>query len=342
MTLRLAFIGFRHGHILDLYRRALATDAVEVVAACEPDEATRQQLAMQGEVHVTHSDPARMLADVACDAVAVGDVYGRRGETAIAALEAGKHVLSDKPICTRLSELEQIGRLAMAKGLRVGCMLELRDTAALIGLRQAVRGGRLGSVCAVLFGGQHPLLLGQRPAWYFEPGQHGGTINDIAVHALDAIPWVTDLRIVEVVAARCWSGLARAYPHFQDGAQLMLALENGAGVLGDVSYYAPGLQGYTSPLYWRITVWGSRGVAEVALADDHLTLILDGEAAPRRERLPDARPGGYLQAFLHDIADGRKEGELGTHDVLRATRSALLAQWAADSGTCHVLLGDGG
>jgi len=33
-------------------------------------------------------------------------------------------------------------------------------------------------------------VWGTRPAWYFEPGMHGGTLNDIAIHALDFIPWV--------------------------------------------------------------------------------------------------------------------------------------------------------
>ncbi len=337
MNLRLAFIGFRHAHIFDLYRRAAAADDVEIVAACEPDEATRRQLSAAGEVRVTHADPERMLAEVECDAVAVGDVYGRRGAIALAALEAGKHVLSDKPICTRLTELDEIARLAAAKGLRVGCMLELRDSAALIGLRDVVLSGHVGEVCGITFGGQHPLLLGGRPGWYFEPGAHGGTINDIAVHALDAIPWMPGLRVAEVVAARCWNAVARSFPHFRDEAQVMLRLENGAGVLGDVSYCAPDSQGYTSPLYWRFTVSGSRGAAEVALGDDRVTLILDGEAAPRRDPLPPGRPGGYLRAFLRDIAGG-EEGSLRTLDVLSATRAALLAQWAADSGTCHVAL----
>ncbi|MEZ4683286.1 MAG: hypothetical protein R2932_54665 [Caldilineaceae bacterium] len=57
-----------------------------------------------------------------------------------------------------------------------------------IGLRNLIRSGLIGEIHAINFGGQHPLMLDTRAAWYFEPGKHGGTINDIAIHAVDAIP----------------------------------------------------------------------------------------------------------------------------------------------------------
>ncbi|MCP4516547.1 MAG: EamA family transporter, partial [Delftia sp.] len=46
---------------------------------------------------------------------------------------------------------------------------------------------RIGAVQTMSMSGQHPLRLGERPAWYFEPGRHGGTITDIGVHAVDLI-----------------------------------------------------------------------------------------------------------------------------------------------------------
>ena len=40
-------------------------------------------------------------------------------------------------------------------------------------LREILLSGRIGELCSIHIGGQHPLLLGRRPAWYFVPGQHG-------------------------------------------------------------------------------------------------------------------------------------------------------------------------
>jgi predicted dehydrogenase len=337
MHIRLAFVGFRHGHIFDLYRRASETEAIEVVAACEEDDAARE--AVSSKVAITHRDVDAMLATVACDAVAVGDYYTKRGGLIIKALEHNKHVISDKPMCTDLDALERITALIAEKGLKVGCMLDMRGTAPFIGLRSLVRRGEIGEIHAIAFGGQHPLLLGTRPAWYFEPGKHGGTINDIAIHAVDVIPWITGLQFTRINAARCWNALATDFPHFEDAAQMMLTLENGCGVLGDVSYFAPGQIGYMLPFYWRMTLWGSRGVLETSMRADKITMVRTAAEVPQALPLPEGNPGGYLEAFVRDIAGTSEPGMLDTAQVLRAARVALLIQRAADAHRMDVSIG---
>ena len=337
--IRLAFIGFRHGHINSLYDRAGSTPGMRVVGACEEDAATRAQLAAAGSVDITHDSAARLLGEVECDAVAVGDVYALRGGRLIAALEAGRHVIADKPPCTSLDELQRIGQLAAAGGLQVGCMLNMRDSAGLRGARELIGAGDIGEVHAIQFGGQHPLLLGSRPAWYFEPGQHGGTINDIGIHALDGLPFATGLRFAQLEAARCWNAFVPETPHFHDGAQMLLTMDNGCGVVGDVSYFAPDGPGYRLPYYWRVTFWGREGVLEIATNDDHLELArATGEAVERRP-LPPADGGGYLRAFLKSIRGERAtDGELTTRQVLDSAALALRVQAAADGGERDVAL----
>ncbi len=97
-----------------------------------------------------------------------------------------------------------------------------------------------------------PLILGKRPAWYFEPGKHGGTLNDIGVHAIDLIPWMTGRSIVEVTAARAWNARVPQFPAFQDAGQMMLKLDNGGSVMGDVSYLNPDAASNYTPRsqYW--------------------------------------------------------------------------------------------
>ena len=170
MSIRLAVMGFRHNHILDLWRRAQEMAEIEVVGACEEDSTTRERIAAERLVEITHVDYDEMLAAVNCDAVAIGDYFAKRGSLIIKALASGKHVICDKPICTSLDELDVIEKLSGQSGLRVGCMLDLRDTPPFIGARKLVRQGIIGEVQAIAFGGQHRLQLGTRPAWYFEPG----------------------------------------------------------------------------------------------------------------------------------------------------------------------------
>ena len=332
MSLRMAFVGFRHGHIMGLYARAQESDEIEIVGACEEDGATRDSLASAGTVKVTHTDIDAMLDEVECDVVAICDYYAKRGAIAVKALERGRHVIADKPLCTRLEERDRIEELAAAGGLKVGCMLDLRDIGQYIGARELILGGEIGEVHAVSFGGQHPLSLGRRPAWYFEPGKHGGTINDIGVHAFDYIPWATGLRFSVVNAARCWNAFAADYPHFSGAAQMMLTMDNGCGVLGDVSYFAPDNIEYTFPFAWRMTFWGRKGVIELSCSAQKITLAAAGATELKLVDPPPGNPGGYLASYLADLAGSPTENGLTTDSVLEAARVALTVQQAGDEG----------
>jgi predicted dehydrogenase len=337
--MKMAFVGFRHGHVMGLWEYANHHAQVEVVAACEEDAATRDQLKSGGKVGITHTDYRAMLRDVPCDAVAIGDYFGKRGELVIAALEAGKHVISDKPLCTRLSELDQIETLAREKKRSVGCLLDLRDHGVYRAMRRVIRSGEIGDVQTVTFSAQHPLLYGKRAAWYFEPGKHGGTINDIAIHAVDLIPWLTGRRITEIAAARVWTARPDLFPTpFEDGGQLMLTLDNHGGVLGDVSYLSPDALAYSADQYWRITVHGTAGLVEGHYNAKTISLASKHDTTPRHLPADPERKHGIIDDFLAEVEGRASEGALTTKDVLTASRQALLMQDAANTGKAHVNL----
>lgn len=328
---KFAFVGFRHPHIFDMYQRCRDRDDVEIVACCEEDVDTREDLAARDDLEITHTNCDAMLDEVECDVVAVGDSYGLRASRILGALERGRHVISDKPICISLSELDRIEAAAREKSRVVGCMLDLRDLPVFLGLRDLIRGGEIGEVQAISFDGQHPLNYGQRPMWYFEPGMHGGVINDIAIHALDFIPWATGLEIKDLTAARGWNATAPQHPDFQQCGQGMLSLENGAGVIFDVSYLTPDSIGYTMPIYWRFTIWGADGVLEAGFNMPEITIFKNGEDSPRSIDPPAGKPGAYLDSFLSEISGGT-DLHLSSADVLKVARISLQLQQLADGG----------
>ncbi len=335
MPLKIAFAGFRHAHILSLYDLAQERDDLELVAACEEHAETRAQLKASGKAHITH-DSLDDLLTVNSDIIAIGDYFARRGEVALKALQAGRHVIVDKPLCTQMDTLEQMASVSAEKNLKVGCMLTMRDSPEANGVRQLIQDGRIGEIHAISFGGQHPLILGSRPSWYFEEGKHGGTITDIAIHAIDALPWITGLEFKTINAARCWNAFAPEHPHFEDAAQMMLAMDNGCGVLGDVSYFAPDKAGYSMPYYWRITYWGRDGVIETSTAPEAIQVLGKDDETVQMLDAPSVKKGGYLQAFLDDIAGKTPGNSLDTAAVLASARNVIRIQQAADKGEREV------
>lgn len=339
MTTRFAFVGLRHPHIFDMYRRCCERDDIEIVASCEEDAATRDELAKNGTATFTHDNCEAVLNDVAADVIAVGDCYGRRAGIITAALDSGKHVISDKPLCISLDELDQIEAAAKRAGKLVGCMLDMRDLGVYLGMRNLIQEGAIGSVHAIQFEGQHPLLYGKRPSWYFEEGMHGGVLNDIIVHAVDFIPWATGLKWKSVVAARCWNATVPQHPHFSQCGQAMLTLDNQAGVICDVSYLTPDSFAYEFPLYWRVVIWGSDGVVEAGVNSEQITLYRNGSSERELIALPPAQPGGYLDSFLAEVRGDLKGLKLSSADALSAARISLQIQAAADERRTRSVLG---
>lgn len=334
--LKLAIVGFRHGHIGGQVNAAKELDNLELVATCEENAEARAALEAQDLGVPVYDSYEKLLAEVDCDIIGTGDYFAIRGQRAITALQQGKHVLSDKPLCTDLDELKTIKALSSEKNLQVGCQLDLRGNGTYRRLRRLIAEGGLGDIHAISFGGQHPLNLGTRPAWYFEPGKQGGTINDIGIHAFDFIPWLTGQPVSEVVAAREWNARLPQFPEFREAAQIMLTLQNGCGVQGDVSYLMPDSSGFTQPHYWRISVWGEKGMAECNV---HGAVDYYQNGNAEKQQLPEDPADGLIpiKAFLQEIAGGAKP-ELTTAEVLRSSYVALSTQKAADEKLTYLNL----
>jgi predicted dehydrogenase len=324
--IKLAFAGFRHGHINGLYKLAEKNPNVEIVAAFEADEEARSNAQKTLGVNFTHNDYDEMLKDKNIDVVVVGDYFGIRGSRAISALKAGKHVYSDKPICTSLKELDEIERLAAEKNLKVGLMLDMRYNKFVQPVRRFIKEGKLGEVHNIFFSGQHPLLYGSRASWYFEAGKHGGTINDIAVHGIDMVEYLTGLSLKKVVGARCWNAYAKEAPIFEDCGQFMVELTNGAGLMADVSYSAPNSSGYVLPFYWRFTIWGEKGVMEFSNNSRDIIVALDGNPGTEIITAPDVDTGDCLSVFIDELAG--KPTEIDTESIIKTSRATLIIQGA--------------
>ncbi len=336
MVQKIAFMGFRHGHILGLYELAKKTKGIEIVGACEEDDEARAGVSKS--VELTHESYQAMLDEVDCDIVATGDYYSKRGSIMIEALGMGKHVIGDKPLCTKLSELDEIERLARENGLSVGCQLDMVYLPCMRCIGGMIESGRLGEIHQIIITGQHPLSYGTRPGWYFEKGKHGGTINDIAIHAVHLLPWLTGLKFESVIAARTWNAFADEVPFFDDSAQFMLEMDNGCGVMMDVSYSVPSSQGYGMPQYWRSTFFGTNGVAETANCMDHVMFFEEGSKELKRIEFEKKDYGNYLSSMLDEIVVGGGVEPMRTVDIIEGSRMCLRIQQAADRAARDVKL----
>ena len=125
------------------------------------------------------------------DLVLVATESGKHLEHAVESLEAGKHVIVEKPPTLVPEEITQVEELARAKGLMYAVIFQNRLNPAMRILKQHYDEGRFGKL----------VLATIRLRWcryqdYYEDGWHGtwkmdgGVINQQAIHHVDALQWV--------------------------------------------------------------------------------------------------------------------------------------------------------
>ena len=318
--MKIIFYGFQHSHIFGLYKMLKQRTDVEIVACLEEDAFKREELAKEYDIICDKRGyDFWLMQDV--DVVAIGLKYGERGEAIIKALEAGKHVISDKPICTSREQLHKITSLVKENGTKVACMLDLRYQNSTQIVKGLLKTKQLGDVKNISFTGQHCLDYAHRPSWYFEKGMHGGTINDIAIHGIDLVLYLTGLKIKKIYAARCWNSYAYNNPDFKDCATFMAELENGCGLIADVSYSAPS-QVFSMPTYWDFKIWCQKGLIHFNATKSLVDVYQEGE-----EKVISLQKtvsvGDYFTDFVNEI---KNNGTEITESVLLSTNQTLCVQ----------------
>lgn len=157
---------------------------IRLVAATDtdPDRATSFAAAQGIRAHATLDD---LLADDAVDIVVNLTVHHAHYEVTKRALEAGRHVYSEKPLALRSSEARELSDLAAARGLRLGCspstfLGEAQQTAASL-----IQGGRLGTVRAVYA----EVNWGRIETWHPAPAPFYdvGVLVDVGVYPLTLV-----------------------------------------------------------------------------------------------------------------------------------------------------------
>jgi len=144
-------------------------------------------------------DLESMLRRPEIDAVMIGTPHAAHVADAVAALEAGKHILLDKPMATTVKDCDRIIAAADASGCKVMIMFGQRFRDCNIKAKQMVDLGMIGKVKMI----QEQVLanggLASLPAWQSMP-ENVGIFVGHAVHNVDRIRWITGAEVISVSA----------------------------------------------------------------------------------------------------------------------------------------------
>jgi len=304
----------------------------QVVGVWSRDPARAAMLASEVGAR-SHALPEALIGDPAVDAVSVAVPTHLHAAFTVAALEAGKHVLVEKPMALTLADCDRMveaqARCRPARVLMVGHVLRFWPEYRAV--YDYVNSGALGRP----FSATASRLLGQDASggWFSDPALSGGAVLDLHIHDLDACNWF--FGAPQSVYARGRRSPGGAWQH------TLTVLDYGdAHAMAEGSAIRPA--GY--PFTMGLTVTGENGTIEFAFraggkqVDSRDTAVSAIVAYhPDRPPSPIPSPGGdgyenEIREFLACIREGRAPENGAPAQARLAVATALAARRSLDTG----------
>lgn len=311
---------------LDAYKKA----GFEVAVVCDVDQgrAEMRRDKFFPEARAV-SDMAEVLGDPRVGVIDAATHPAERGPIIEAALNAGKHVLSQKPFVLDLDEGERLAALAKEKGLRLAVNQNGRWAPHVSWMRQAVSAGLIGEVVGVHMG------VSWNHAWIkgtpFE-NVHHVVLYDFAIHWFDMLSCFMGSR----TAARVFASTAHAAGQPVKPPLLGQALVEYEGAQATLSFdaYTPvGSRDFT-------LIAGSKGILRSEGPDlGNQTVTLQTEAGACSPVLEGSwfNDGfhGTMAELMLAIEEGREPANSAANN-LRGLAVCFAALKSADSGLPQV------
>ena len=358
--LRLGMVGGGPGGFIGAVHRIAARldDRYELVAAALSSDPERGRKAAI-DLHIAPDRAYASFSEMAAaeakrpdriDAVSIVTPNHLHFAPAKAFLEAGIHVICDKPLTTTVEDAVALAQLVRKTGLVFGLTHNYTGYPTIRQAREMIAAGELGKLRIVQVEYAQDWLTtaveatGQKQAaWRTDPAQSGpaGSLGDIGTHAYNLACFVSGIRAEQVAAE---ASIFVPNRRLDDNVQMMLRYEGGARGMLWASQVAVGNENNL-----RLRIYGEKAGIEWRQEEPNTLrfgaygkppqLVTRGgpaatEAARHASRIPSGHPEGYLEAFAQiytDIAE-----QIAAHAAKRPPSKQSLLVPTVDDGVAGV------
>jgi predicted dehydrogenase len=266
---------------------------VELAAVSDADDDKAKTLANRFSIPRVHATDEAAFDDPALDALIIATPSHLHEKQALAALEAGKHVLVEKPLALEAAGVARVLQAAEKAGRTVMVAMNQRYRPDVQALRPFARGGELGEIFFVRAGSLNRKVRLVRPTWkHRRETAGGGALMDLGVQTLDLCLWLLDYPKVERVVAFAHPGEAMPV---EDSAAAMLSLEGGRVVALELTW---SLLGQKDRQYVQLLgTQGSANLSPLLVTKETEHGLID--VSPK---LPATQANVYTQGYEHQFS----------------------------------------
>lgn len=256
----------------------------------------------------------------------------------LAALEAGSHVLAEKPSCVRAEDFEPLVRLAQMKHLNLSLAFANRMRNTVQAARKLVQSGEIGNV----FGCELHLIADQtrlknpsyHRSWFADRSRAGGgNLIWLGIHWIDMAMLITGSKIVEAAG---FTGIVGGQPlKIEDSAAMAVRFDNGSFGTIHCGYFLE--RGYQS----HMKIWGSHGWLQLDLHGGVPLQWQGSKKSPGQLMKYDGPPDeeGY-SSFVGacvQAAVGHHDPPVGGEDCLHVLKTVFGCYRAAETGRSQTI-----
>lgn len=337
MTIRVGIIGA--GKIVRVRHlpEAKLNPNAEIAAICDTNSDRANEIAEQYQCK-PYTDYKKMIQDPDLDAIVVAATNKTHAMMTIDALNAGKHVLCEKPMATSLEDAKKMLDAAEKNGKQLMIGNNQRLETAHQKAKEILQSGKMGKILTfyTTFGhpGSEDWAIEGDNTWFYRKDIAGlGVLGDLAIHKLDLVRWLIDDDYAQISSFT--NTLSKTYP---DGTPIDLednavcVLKTRKGILGTLS---------ASWSYKKeknmTTIYCQNGVMEI-YSNPAFPLAINynheqgeyyqlGKKSTNLEQLN----SGVMDAFIGALIEGREVPIPGIEGY-KALEAVMACQRSAESG----------
>ena len=294
--LGIAVIGSGRAGMIHAQSFAAGIEGARLVAMVDPVAAAREAALRELGIDKGYADYRQALADPAVNAVVVVTPTAYHREIVVAAAQAGRHVLCEKPMAMTAAECSAMIDACEAARVKLQIGFMRRYHRDFLAAKVALDSGAIGDLVLVKSLTRGPSV--PQP-WMYDIAQSNGPLAEVNSHDIDTLRWFAGDDFAEVYAVggnyRCPEARAE-HPEFYDNVAMTIRFGRGAQGMID------GAQGVGYGYDSRLEVLGTKGVlfagslqsSSVVMCGERLPAGLPGRAElarPLRRRLSRGGPG---------------------------------------------------
>ena len=239
-------------------------DNAELIAVMEINMELAEKSRAKWGCKKAYDNEADLLADPEIDAVYIASPVVCHARQAMAAADAGKHILIEKPLALTSEEGKKVVQYCEEKGVQIAVGLMMRFGTHVQEMKKAIAENKIGRVVSG---------YAQFTCWYPDmPGNWrqskknggGGCLLDMGVHCIDLMQYITGSSVKEVMAIN--DTLSFQY-EVEDTSTVLMRMGNGCHCVVQSNFNVP-----DDAAKWRLEFFGEQG----RLLGDNVIGQIDG------------------------------------------------------------------